>query len=32
THTSLVPEQAAHVGLSFEELVSWMVENVECDP
>ena len=31
THTSLVPEQAAHVGLSFEELVSWMVENVECD-
>ncbi len=32
THTSLVPEQAAHVGLSFEELVNWMVENVECDP
>ena len=32
THTSLVPEQAAHVGLSFEDLVSWMVENVECDP
>lgn len=32
THTSLVPEQAAHVGLSFEDLVGWMVENVECDP
>ena len=32
TPTSLVPEQAAHVGMSFEELVSWMVENAECDP
>jgi len=32
THTSLVPEQAAHVGLSFEDLVTWMVDNVECDP
>jgi D-alanine-D-alanine ligase len=31
TPTSLVPEQAAHVGISFEELVSWMVENAECD-
>ena len=31
TSTSLVPEQAAHVGISFEELVSWMVENAECD-
>ena len=31
TPTSLVPEQAAHVGMSFEELVSWMVENAECD-
>ncbi|NQU56451.1 MAG: D-alanine--D-alanine ligase [Rhodospirillales bacterium] len=32
TPTSLVPEQAAHVGISFEELVTWMVENAECDP
>ena len=31
TPTSLVPEQAAHVGISFPELVSWMVENAECD-
>ena len=32
TPTSLVPEQAAHAGLSFEELVTWMVENAECGP
>jgi D-alanine-D-alanine ligase len=32
TPTSLVPEQAAHVGISFEDLVTWMVENAECDP
>ena len=31
TPTSLVPEQAQHVGISFEELVTWMVENAECD-
>ena len=31
TDTSLAPEQAAHAGISFEELVSWMVENAECD-
>ncbi len=31
TPTSLVPEQAAHLGISFEELVTWMVENAECD-
>jgi len=31
TPTSLVPEQAAHVGLPFNELVAWMVENAECD-
>lgn len=31
TPTSLVPEQAAHVGISFEALVTWMVENAECD-
>ncbi len=32
TPTSLVPEQAAHVGISFDELVRWMVDNAECDP
>lgn len=31
TPTSLVPEQAQYLGISFEELVSWMVENAECD-
>ncbi len=31
TPTSLVPEQAQEIGMSFEELVSWMVENAECD-
>ncbi len=31
TPTSLVPEQAAHVGISFPDLVSWMVENATCD-
>ena len=31
TPTSLVPEQAAHVNISFDELVSWMVENAACD-
>lgn len=31
TPTSLVPEQAAHVGINFDELVRWMVENAECD-
>jgi len=31
TPTSLVPEQAAHVGISFEDLVSWMVDSAECD-
>jgi len=31
TPTSLVPEQAAHVGISFNELVTWMVENATCD-
>ncbi len=31
TPTSLVPEQAAHSGIGFEELVSWMVENAEFD-
>lgn len=31
TATSLVPEIAAHAGLSFPELVTWMVENARCD-
>ncbi len=31
TPTSLVPEQAAHVGISFPSLVTWMVENAACD-
>jgi D-alanine-D-alanine ligase len=31
TPLSLVPEQAAHAGISFNELVSWMVENAACD-
>jgi len=31
TPLSLVPEQAAHAGISFKELVSWMVENATCD-
>ncbi|PLX36489.1 MAG: D-alanine--D-alanine ligase [Hyphomicrobiales bacterium] len=30
TATSLVPEMAAYVGMSFEELVSWMVEDASC--
>jgi len=31
TPTSLVPEQAQEIGMPFEELVSWMVENAEYD-
>jgi len=31
TPTSLVPEQANHAGISFEELCSWMVENADYD-
>lgn len=31
TPTSLVPEQAAHVGIFFKELVTWMVDNAEYD-
>jgi D-alanine-D-alanine ligase len=31
TPLSLVPEQAAHAGISFSELVRWMVENASCD-
>ena len=31
TPTSLVPEQAAHLGISFPELCRWMVEDASCD-
>ncbi|HLI12690.1 MAG TPA: D-alanine--D-alanine ligase [Alphaproteobacteria bacterium] len=31
TPLSLVPEQAAYLGISFVELVAWMVENAACD-
>ena len=31
TATSLVPEIAAHCGISFPDLVRWMVENATCD-
>lgn len=31
TATSLVPEMAAHSGWSFEDLVSWLVEDASCD-
>lgn len=31
TPLSLVPEQARAAGMTFEELVSWMVENAQCD-
>jgi D-alanine-D-alanine ligase len=30
TPTSLAPEQAAHTGMGFEELVRWMVEDASC--
>ena len=30
TPTSLLPEQAAHVGISFPKLCAWMVENAAC--
>lgn len=30
TPLSLVPEQAAHVGIPFGDLVAWMVEHVSC--
>jgi D-alanine-D-alanine ligase len=31
TETSLVPEMAAHAGMTFGELVQWMVEDASCD-
>jgi D-alanine-D-alanine ligase len=30
TPTSLVPEQAAHLGMSFKDLVAWMIEDASC--
>jgi D-alanine-D-alanine ligase len=30
TPTSLVPEQAAHVGVGYDDLVKWMVEDASC--
>ncbi len=30
TRTSLLPEQAAHVGIEFPELCAWMVEQATC--
>ena len=30
TPTSLSPEQAAHKGITFEELMVWMVEDASC--
>ena len=31
TPTSLVPEQAAHAGMSYGQLCRWMVEDASCD-
>ncbi len=31
TETSLVPDMAAYAGLSFGELVEWMVEDASCN-
>lgn len=31
TPTSLTPEQAAHLGMSFGEMCSWMVEDASCN-
>lgn len=31
TPTSLVPEIAAHAGIAFEELLTWMVEDASCN-
>ncbi len=31
TPTSLVPEQAAHTGMPFNDLILWMVERAQCD-
>ena len=31
TPTSLVPEQASYVGISFEELCEWLIKDASCD-
>ena len=31
TPLSLVPEQASHAGIEFDDLVRWIVENASCD-
>jgi D-alanine-D-alanine ligase len=31
TETSLAPEMAAHAGMTFGELVTWMVRDASCD-
>ena len=31
TPTSLVPEQASFIGMEFNDLVLWMLENAQCD-
>ncbi|HLJ52981.1 MAG TPA: D-alanine--D-alanine ligase [Rhizomicrobium sp.] len=31
TPTSLVPEQAAHVGMNYQKLCRWIVEDASCD-
>ena len=31
TRLSLVPEQAAHTGIAFPQLVEWLVETAQCD-
>lgn len=30
TPTSLVPEQAAHIGMSYDDLVAWILEDASC--
>ena len=30
TPTSLAPEQAQHVGMSYDQLVAWMLEDASC--
>jgi D-alanine-D-alanine ligase len=31
TSTSLVPEQAAYTGMSYQKLCRWIVEDASCD-
>ena len=31
TPTSLLPEQAAYAGISFRDLIVWMIQHAECD-